>query len=104
MKNKILAPLLGAALLTASVLGTTPAPRLAEARDLVKSTAALVLAEEPPPTRVYQHPEAGALIMLPAFPENDKAFEVHLVAVRMELDNFGIADPTAFAAKLQKAG
>ncbi len=57
-----------------------------------------------PPTRVYQHPKAGAMILLPAFPESDKVFEYHLVAVRGELDNFGIADPTAFAAKLQKAG
>jgi hypothetical protein len=55
MKNKILAPRLGAALITALVsalvLGTTVAPRPAEARDLVKATAALVVAEEPPPTR-----------------------------------------------------
>jgi hypothetical protein len=47
MKNKILAPLLGAALF----LGTAVAPRPTVARDLVKATAALVLAEEPPPTR-----------------------------------------------------
>jgi hypothetical protein len=30
--------------------------------------------------------------------------EHHLVTVRVTLDEFGIADPTAFAAKLQKAG
>ena len=42
--------------------------------------------------------------MLPALPESDKVFEHHLVAVRLELDNFGIADPTTFATKLQKAG
>lgn len=63
-----------------------------------------VTADEPPPTRVYQHKEAGGLILLPALPENDRVFEHHLVAVRVELDNFGIADPTAFDAKLQKAG
>jgi hypothetical protein len=59
---------------------------------------------DPPPTRVYQHKEAGAMILLSAFPESDKVFEYHLVAVRGELDNFGIADPAVFAAKLQEAG
>ena len=44
------------------------------------------------------------MIMLPAYPESDKVFEHHLVAVRTELDNFGLADPSVFAAKLQKAG
>jgi hypothetical protein len=57
-----------------------------------------------PPGRVYEHKETGATIRLPAFPETDKVFEHHLVAARGELDNFGIADPAAFAAKLQKAG
>jgi hypothetical protein len=60
--------------------------------------------EEPPPTRVYQHEKTGALVMLPALAESAKVFEYHLAAVRGELDNFGIADPTTFAAKLQKAG
>jgi len=59
--------------------------------------------ETPPPTRVYRH-ESGALVMLPAFPESDKAFAYHLEAVRAELENFGIADPTAFDAALRKAG
>jgi hypothetical protein len=58
---------------------------------------------DPPPTRVYEHKETGAKIMLPPFPESDKVLEYHLVTVRVTLDNFGIADPTAFAAKLQKA-
>jgi hypothetical protein len=62
------------------------------------------LTTDEPPTRVYQHKQAGAMIMLPAFPESDRVFEYHLVAVRLELDNFGIADPTAFDARLQKAG
>ena len=57
-----------------------------------------------PPGRVYEHPKAGAVVLLPGYPETDKVFEYHLVAVRTELDNFGIADPTAFDAKLQKAG
>lgn len=57
-----------------------------------------------PPGRVYEHKTAGAMILLPALPEGDKVFEYHLVAVRTELDNFGIANPTVFAAKLQKTG
>jgi hypothetical protein len=61
-------------------------------------------ARHEPPGRIYEHKGAGAVIMLPAFPESDKVLEHHLVAVRTELDNFGLADPTAFAAKLNKAG
>lgn len=57
-----------------------------------------------PPGHIYEHEETGAVIMLPMFVETDKVFEHHLVAVRTELDNFGLADPSVFAAKLQKAG
>lgn len=57
-----------------------------------------------PPGRIYEHEATGAMIMLPAYPDKDRVFEHHMVAVRGELDNFGIADPTAFAAKFQKAG
>ena len=57
-----------------------------------------------PPGRIYEHKNSGAIIMLPAFLENDKIYEHHLVAARSELDTFGIADPTTFDAKLQKAG
>jgi hypothetical protein len=35
--------------------------------------------------------------------ESDKVYEHHLVAVRGELDNFGIAEPSVFGA-IQKAG
>jgi hypothetical protein len=59
--------------------------------------------EPDPPTRVYRHPETGAGFFLPAFPESERVLEVHMVAVRGALGNFGIADPKAFAAKLQKA-
>jgi hypothetical protein len=55
-----------------------------------------------PPGRIYQHEAAGAIIALPAFPDSDKVYEHHLIAARMELDDFGIADPTTFAAKLRK--
>jgi hypothetical protein len=57
-----------------------------------------------PPGRVYEHQKTRATIMLPAFPDAEKVFEYHLITVRVELENFGIADPTAFEAKLQKAG
>lgn len=56
-----------------------------------------------PPGRVYHHLESGATVLLPSFADTDEVFEYHLVAVRGELENFGIADPSAFAAKLQKA-
>jgi hypothetical protein len=57
-----------------------------------------------PPGRVYEHKQAGAMILLPTIPDSEKVFAYHMVTVQGELDNFGIADPTTFAAKLQKAG
>ena len=63
-----------------------------------------LMTDDPPPTRIYQHKEAGAMILLPALPESDKVFEYHLVAVRREVDDFGITDPTTFDVSLQKAG
>jgi hypothetical protein len=57
-----------------------------------------------PPTRVYEHEPSGARVFLPTFPDDDRVLEYHLVGVRTTLDGFGIADPTAFATKLQKAG
>jgi hypothetical protein len=57
-----------------------------------------------PPGRIYEHKTAGAIIMLPACSGSEKVYEHHLMAARSELDNFGIADPTTFDAKLQKAG
>jgi hypothetical protein len=56
-----------------------------------------------PPGRIYQHPATGALVMLPAYPESDMAYEHHVAAARWELDNFGIADRKTFDAELQKA-
>ena len=61
-------------------------------------------ARHEPPGRVYEHEATGAVIMLPAVSESDKVLEHHLAAVRVELDNFGLADATALAAELQKAG
>jgi hypothetical protein len=63
-----------------------------------------LVTDNPPPARVYRHEQAGALIILPAFPERDKVYAHHLIDVRTQLDNFGIADPKTFDAKLQKAG
>jgi hypothetical protein len=62
------------------------------------------LAPGKPPARHYEHKETGAFITLPPLPESDRVMEHHLVTVRVTLDGFGIADPTAFAAQVQKAG
>jgi hypothetical protein len=56
-----------------------------------------------PPARLYEHKESGALIIMPPFPETDFVLDYHLVAARTTVDRFGIADPKAFDAKLQKA-
>jgi hypothetical protein len=52
----------------------------------------------------YEHKESGALISLPPFPKTDPVLPHHLAGARTTLDLFGIADPTVFAAKIQKAG
>lgn len=57
-----------------------------------------------PPGRFYEHKKTGAIVMIPDYPLTDRVYEHHLVAARGELENFGLADPTVFAAKLQKAG
>ena len=57
-----------------------------------------------PPGRIYEHKKTGAIVALPSFPETDKVYAHHWMAARTELDNFGIADPTTFDAKIQKAG
>ena len=61
-------------------------------------------AKDEPPGVVYEHKKSGAIIMLPTYDESEKVFEHHLAAARTELDNFGLVDPSVFAAKLQKAG
>lgn len=60
--------------------------------------------KDDPPADVYEHPERGPIVTLPAFPDSDKVLDYHLAAVRTLLDLFGIADPTAFDTELQKAG
>jgi hypothetical protein len=57
-----------------------------------------------PPARVYDHKETGASIMVPPFPEDDRVLEYHLVTAKVMLDEFGIAEPEVFNAKLQKVG
>ena len=57
-----------------------------------------------PPGRIYEHKKTGAIVALPAFPESDKVYAHHLLTARMALDDFGIADPATFDARLQKAG
>lgn len=57
-----------------------------------------------PPGRIYEHKKTGAVVMLPELPETDQVFEHHLIAAQMELDHFGLANPSVFAAKLQKVG
>lgn len=61
-------------------------------------------ARHDPPGRIYEHKKAGAVIMLPDLSDDDKVFVHHLATIRTELDNFGLAAPTVFDAKLQKAG
>jgi hypothetical protein len=56
-----------------------------------------------PPGRIYKH-TTGAVIMLPEFSPSEHVFEHHLVAARLELYNFSLAEPSVFAAKLQRAG
>jgi hypothetical protein len=62
------------------------------------------LVKKDPPTRVYEHKETGAYFSTPPFPWTDFVLDYHLVGARTTLDLFGVADPKAFDAKLQKAG
>jgi hypothetical protein len=52
----------------------------------------------------YDHNESGASIILPMFPDDDHVLDYHLAEVRGTLDGFGVADPSVFDAKLQRAG
>ena len=56
-----------------------------------------------PPRQVYDHKETGCHIMVPPFPKKDRMLEYLFATARMILDQFGIADPEAFDAKLRKA-
>ena len=52
----------------------------------------------------YEHKETGAAITLPRFPKEDYVLDYHLIMVRGTLDDFGVAAPSVFEAKLRKAG
>jgi hypothetical protein len=62
------------------------------------------LVQGKPPARHYEPKETGAFITVPPFPESDRVLEHHLVTVRVVLDEFGIAEPKVFDAKLRKVG
>ena len=62
------------------------------------------LVEGDPPAMVYDHPETGCHIMVSPFPKDDLMLEYHFATARFMLDQFGIAEPEAFDAKLKKAG
>lgn len=57
-----------------------------------------------PPARHYEHKETGAFLSVPPFSDRERVFEHHLVTARVLVDEFGIADPRVFDARLQKAG
>ena len=53
--------------------------------------------------KVFIHAGTGALVVYPEFPLDEPVLPRHLLAVRSILQAYGIADPTDFATKLQKA-
>jgi hypothetical protein len=53
--------------------------------------------------RLYKNEATGALVALPRVPEQEEVFPHHLLAVRSILQAYGLADPTDFDKKLQKA-
>ncbi len=57
-----------------------------------------------PPARVYEHMDTGASFIIPFFSEADFVLDYHLAGARKTLDLFGVIDPKAFDAELQKAG
>jgi hypothetical protein len=62
------------------------------------------LLRQEPAARWYKHPATGAVVSLPLLPETEHASPHDIAAVQGTLKVFGIADPLAFAAELQKAG
>jgi len=62
------------------------------------------LVKKEPPALHYEHKEAGALIMLPPYPDTDKVLDYHLLGARIPVDGFGIADAATFYAEIRKAG
>jgi hypothetical protein len=62
------------------------------------------LTQGQPQVRLYEHKETGCSITVPPNAEDEHVLEWHLVTARVMLDQFGIADPEVFEAKLRKAG
>jgi hypothetical protein len=54
-------------------------------------------------TRGCRHANSGARITLPNFPDKEKVYPHHLIAVRAILDGFGIPEPQEFASAVPKA-
>jgi predicted RNA binding protein YcfA (HicA-like mRNA interferase family) len=71
--------------------------------DVVLRSLGFTVNEPEKGTRVYKHPQSGALLVMPVLPDRDPVREHHLVGARMTLDAFGIADPPDFTSRLQKA-
>jgi hypothetical protein len=55
-----------------------------------------------PPVRLYEHKETGAEVSMPPYPFDDRVWEHHIVFARVMLDQYGIAEPEVFEAKLRK--
>jgi hypothetical protein len=53
--------------------------------------------------KVFLHPATGALVIFPEFPPESPVLPRHLLSVKGILTAYGIAEPTAFTAELQKA-
>jgi hypothetical protein len=54
--------------------------------------------------KVYLHQGTGALVIYPGFPDDAEVLPRHLLLVRTTVDNYGIAIPAEFAARLQRVG
>jgi hypothetical protein len=52
---------------------------------------------------VYEHPQTGALVILPASTDRHKVLPHDLAAVQATLKAYGIVDPLDFAVELQNA-
>ena len=72
--------------------------------DVVLRALGFTVREPDPDTRVYKHPRPARSFAFPTLPDRTPVREHHLVASRMTLEAFGIADPPEFAMRLQKAG
>jgi hypothetical protein len=63
-----------------------------------------LITQEPPPARLYEHKETGAIMAIPPLPMTEVVRDDHILIARTTLKLYGIADPDIFDAKLQKTG